>query len=319
MTISGHNKTQMLDNISVFVGFVPANREIWAIGDKYMMFVAQHLDYWKEVARKNPHEALYILHWYDVKAFPPQSTSTNAIEVILSTLIGALNNRPKLPDVLVVMLGDTKFWCNEQALQFTMDTLLTVLISEIKRILETRQGDLPVKAQGPETKLFFVKLNWKPDKAVDSVPFYPKKRRTFNKLLDAITRPRGASTILLHEINDKLDPDLFLCHGELSPKGYRQVWSSLSEAIRDFKFKGHQKKKVYSLMAMQTASAARISDVDSSLYSSDDDQLTHHEQDNKWKFLPKLQTRRTKSNHRKGDGGKRTSHWNYNNSKDYFF
>lgn len=255
----------------IFVGYVPANKEIWVIGDSYMTFLAQHIDFWKDNARLNPHEALYILHWFDVKAFPPHSTSTNAVEVILSSLIGALNNRPKLPEILVVMLGDVKFWCEPQALRFTMDSIIKVLLKELRRILQSRQNDLPVKAQKEEPRLFFVKLNWKPDKAIDSVSCYPKKRRTFNKLLDTMVRPRGVNTILLHDINDKIDPDLFLGHGALSQKGYRQVWASLSEALHDFHVLGHQQKKTF-VMEKQ---AMVNGEVDSPLYSSDDNLITN--------------------------------------------
>lgn len=251
---------------------MPANKEIWVIGDKYMIFLAQHLEFWKEKARRNPHEAIYMLHWYDVKAFSSQSTSTNAIEVIISTLIGALNNRPKLPDIIVVMLGDTKFWCDAQALKFTMDVFITVLLQEIKRLILTRQQDLPPKAVGHDPDIYLVKLNWKPENALDSVPGYPKKRRTFNKLLDTVVRPRGAKTIMLHEVNATLDPDLFLAHGDLSEKGYRQVWKSLSEALQDFKNTGHQKKKVFSV----TEKRACQFEIDSSFYSSDEDAITNH-------------------------------------------
>lgn len=269
-----------------------------------MTFVSQHLDYWKEKARTDPHEALYILHRFDVKAFPAHSLSSNAVEVILSSLIGALNNRPKLPDIMVIMLGDVKFWCDNQTLRFTMDSVLKVLIKEIKRIIEIRQRDLPVKAIGPEPRIFFVKLNWKPEKALDSVPQYPLRRRTFNKLLDAIMRPRGANTILLHEINDKLDPDLFLGHGELSQKGYRQVWASLSEAIQDFMTIGHQQKKVFTTFSKQE----KLNEVDSSLLSSDEgDSITNREP-----------IKHTWRNFRKAPNRLRLNNLSRGNNKDLF-
>lgn len=286
---------------------MPANKEIWVIGDGYMTFASQHIEYWKEKARQDPHEALYILHWFDVKVFPPQLTTTNSVEVILNTLTGALNNRPKPPDILVVMLGDTKFWCDANALTYTMDSIIKIMLKEIRRILQVRQKDLPVKAQKEEPRLFFVKLNWKPEKSIDSVPGYPKKRRTFNKLLDTVVRPRGANTILLHEINDKLDPNLFLAHGDLSPKGYRQVWSSLSKAIQDFLSLGHRKKKVY------TSKPNFMSEVDSPLYSSDDDLITNfalgdHDQC-KWSQTSRMQTKRKGYKNTRG-GFKNKQNWN---------
>lgn len=124
---------------ALFAGFVPANHEIWVIGDNYMTLLSQHLDYWKDQARINPHEALYMLRWFDVKAISPQSSSTNAVEVIVSSLIGTLNTRPKPPDILVVMFGDVKFWCEPQALRFTMDSIIKVLLKEIRRVLQLRQ------------------------------------------------------------------------------------------------------------------------------------------------------------------------------------
>lgn len=291
---------------------MPANKEIWVFGDKCMMFVSQHLDYWKEKSKKDPHEAIYILHRYDVKAFPPHSTSTNAVEVILSSLIGALNNRPKLPDMMVIMLGDTKFWCDDQSLKFTMDTVLKALIKEIKRIIEIRQRDLPLKALGPDPRIFFVKLNWKPEKALDSVPQYPLRRRTFNKLLDAIVRPRGANTILLHEINDKFDPDLFLGHGDLSQKGYRQIWASLSNAIQDFMTLGHQQKKVFTILANQKG---KHNEVDSSCYSSDDgDAITNNNKEPNWKYRPPRMRRQRHHNNIR-----RKTKDNYFKKDDYFY
>lgn len=206
-----------------------------------MTLAAQHLEFWKSAARKNPHDALYMLHWYDVKAVVPQSTSSNAAEVITSSLVHMLNTRPKLPQIIIVVLGDIKFWCDEIALQFTMDFILNGLLKEIKRISELRQEDLPAKAVGQDPQLYMVKLHWKPDKALDSVPMYPKKRRTFNRLVDTTMRPRGVKTISLNEITTKVDDNFFLGHGSLSELGYKQVWKSLSEALRDFNTFGYQK------------------------------------------------------------------------------
>lgn len=240
-----------------------------------MSFVAQHLEYWKSRARRDPQDALYILHWYDVKAFPPHSTTNNALEVILSSLIGALNNRPKLPHKLIVMLGDTKFWCDEQALLFTMDTFITVLLQELKRVIMERQEQLPVKSAGVDPAIFMVKLCWKPDNALDSVPQYPRKRCMFNKLLDEIVRPRGVRTVILHEINTTLDKNLFLNHGDLSEKGYRQIWKSLSEAVNDFDVRGHQQKKTFNVMVKLTA---HNSEVDSlPLVCEEDDDIANQE------------------------------------------
>lgn len=283
-----------------------------------MTFASQHLEYWKDRARLNPHEALHILNRFDVKAFPPHSTSNNASEVILSSLVGALNNRPKPPHVLVVMLGDTKFWCDDQALNFTMDTIITVLLQELKRIVATRTSDLPLKAQSDEPKFFFVKLNWKPDNAMDSVPEYPKKRRTFNKLLDSVVRPRGAHTILLHEINERFDENLFLGHGDLSEKGYRQLWASLSEAIRDFSTIGHQQKKVYAALTRQTYNT---SEVDSPRYSSDgENTITNRICDDKWKSSPNIQNKRRRQKYHKGQFDHYAG-WKYTHEKrgQYYF
>lgn len=226
---------------SIFAGYVPANSEIWVIRDSFMTLAAQHIEFWKAQAQRDPHEALYMLHWYDVKAVISQSISSKAAEVITSSLVNMLNNRPKPPQVLVVLLGDIKFWCDENALKYSMDTILIGLIKEIRRILSLRQRDLPPKAVGPDPLIYVVKLHWKPDKAVDSVPMYPKRRRTFNRLLDTIMRPRGVKTISLNEITIKVDKNFFLNHGSLSELGHRQIWKSLSDAIKDYDNFGYQK------------------------------------------------------------------------------
>lgn len=223
-------------------GHVPANKEIWILGDSFLTLAGQHLEFWKELARRNPNEALYIIQWYDVKLFAPQGTTLNAVELILSTFVQALNTRPKLPSIIVTCLGDTKFWCDNDALKFTMDTILIGLLKELKRIIQTRQRDLPQKAVGPDPELFFTKLHWKPEGAIDTVLLYPKKRRTFNRLLDTIMKPRGAKTVNLNELTTKVDPDFFLGHGALSEQGFRQVWKSLSEAIHDYNNLGYQRQ-----------------------------------------------------------------------------
>lgn len=220
---------------------MPANHEIWVLGDSFMNLAAQHLEFWKAQACRDPHEALYILQWYDVKAIIPQSMTSNAAEIITASLVNMLNNRPKLPNTLIVLLGDIKFWCDENALKYAMDTILIGLLKEIKRVIALRQRDLPKKAVGPEPVIYFVKLHWKPESAVDSVAKYPKKRRTFNRLLDSIMRPRGTKTISLNEITTKVDKNFFLNHGSLSESGLKQIWKSLSDAIMDYDNFGYQK------------------------------------------------------------------------------
>lgn len=207
-----------------------------------MTLAAQHLEYWKEKARKDPHEAIYMLHWYDVKAIIPQSTSSNAVEIMTSSLVTMLNTRPKLPQVLVIVFGDIKFWCDNDALKYTMDFILIGLLREVKRIIQDRQRDLPPKAVGEDPQIYMVKLHWKPEKSIDTVHMYPKKRRTFNRLVDTTMKPRGVKTISLNEITVKVDSNFFLGHGSLSETGYRQVWKSLSEAIQDYNTLGYQKQ-----------------------------------------------------------------------------
>lgn len=220
---------------------MPANREIWILGDSFLTLAAQHLEYWKEYARRNPHEALFMLHWFDVKVSLPQTPTNNAAHIITSALVNMLNTRPKLPHTMIVMLGGIKFWCDDHALKYSMDAILIGLLVEIKRIIQQRQEDLPVKALGPDPAIYFVKLHWRPEMGVDSIPMYPKKRRTFNRLLDTIMRPRNVRTISLNEITVKVNPEFFLAHGNLSEQGYRQLWKSLSEALEEFRTYGKQK------------------------------------------------------------------------------
>lgn len=291
------------------VGYVPANNEVWVIGDSFLNLAAQHLEYWKALARRDPHEALYMLHWYNVKAVIPQSTTSNSAEIITASLVAMLNNRPKLPHTLVMLLGDTKFWCEDNALKYCMDTILIGLLKEIKRIIALRQSDLPPKAVAQDPLLYFIKLHWKPDNAVDSVPMYPKKRRTFNKLLDTIMRPRGVHTISLNEITVKIDKNFFLNHGSLSELGLRQIWKSLSNALSDYDTYGYQQLIDFELKT-QNQKLAHHS-------SNDSDVGDTNQEEDYFNFRP-INSKRKKSttflkSKNKGRGRAKNTNFSHNN------
>lgn len=286
----------------LFPGFVPANREIWVLGDSFLTMAAQHLEYWKAAAQRDPHETTYMLKWYDVKTISSQSASSNAVEVITTLLVTMLNTQPKLPHTIVVLLGDTKFWCDDIALKYAMDTIMIGLLKEIKRIIQLRQRDLPPKAVSPDPLIYFVKLHWKPENAIDSVWMYPKKRRTFNRLLDSIMRPRGVKTISLNEITVKVDKGFFLNHRSLSERGFRQIWKSLSEAISDFDNFGHQNLVDFDVKS-QNQVANVLSSNDSDIGDTNVEEDYHH-YNGSWK------RKNTKFHKTKGRGRRYYNHKN---------
>lgn len=95
------------------------------------------------------------------------------------------------------------------------------------------------------TKLYFAKLTFRPEDTTGLVSDFKNKRRAFNKLLDSIATPKSAKTISLDEITPKVNSQFFHTHGDLTPAGFRQIWSSLSDAIEDMDKYGAQRAKTF--------------------------------------------------------------------------
>lgn len=235
----------------LIAGYVPAYRQIWVIGDAPFAETIQHLQFWKDKADQDPLQAMYILKRYETKAFLPAS-SPNAVKAVIDALITALHERPIPPHTLCILLDDSNFWCDSMLLDYNMDMILTTLIREIIRVLETRTRDLPLRCV-PDftTKVIISKLTFRPEDAVGIVPGFREKRRKFNNQLDQIADQKRIRTISFDEITPKFSEAIFQSHGNLAKDGYRQIWNSLSNAIEDLDLLGAQRPKVFNASCNQ--------------------------------------------------------------------
>lgn len=214
-----------------------------------MVETSQHLQVWKDKAFQDQAAALYMLKYYGVTPFPPsRNASGNAVKTVLDTLLHAFEEKPVPPHTLVVLLDDNSFWCDDQLMPNTRDKpmyrVLNAMMLEIRRIIEKRNRQLPIRCV-PEytTRLFVTKLTFRPDDAQGIPQNFRVKRREFNKLLDLVADNKEVRTITLDEITPKVNNAFFLAHGALSNKGYNQIWLSLNNAVEDIDLHGGQRHK----------------------------------------------------------------------------
>lgn len=233
----------------MIVGYVPAWRQIWVIGDAAFTQTAQHLQFWKDKAVQEPNQALYIQKRYETIAFLP-SNSSNPVKAILDALVNALHERPLPPHTLVILLDDNQFWCDSMLLDYNMNWIVDTMIKEIRRILEMRTRDLPLCCI-PDftTKVIISKLTFRPEDALNLVAGFKEKRRQFNNLLDKICDNKRIRTISLDEITPKFSKSIFTSFGSIARDGYRQIWLSLNNAIEDLDLLGGQRPKVFTTPA----------------------------------------------------------------------
>lgn len=218
-----------------------------------MVETSQHLQVWKDKAFQDQAAALYMLKYYGVTPFPPsRNAAGNAVKTVLDSLLNAFEEKPVPPHTLVVFLDDNAFWCDDQLMSQAkikdkpMYRVLSAMMLEIRRIIEKRIRQLPIKCV-PEytTRIFITKLTFRPDDADGTPKNFRVKRRDFNKLLDSIAEDKDVRTINLDEITPKVDSTFFLAHGALSNKGYNQIWLSLNNAIEDYDLHGGQRPKKF--------------------------------------------------------------------------
>lgn len=192
-----------------------------------------------------------MLKYYGVTPFPPSKNATgNSVKTVLDSLLNAFEEKPVPPHTLVILLDDNNFWCDDLLLtqdkNKPMTRIVNTMLIEIRKILEKRIRQLPIKCI-PEytTRIFVGKLTYRPDDAHGIPENFKSKRREFNRLLETLATDKGHQTISLDEITPKVDGAFFLTHGTLSNKGYNQIWLSLSNAIEDYDLHGNQKIKTF--------------------------------------------------------------------------
>lgn len=217
----------------MFAGKVPANKNIWIIGDIFLTDAAVVLT---QTQIQNRDE-LYLYQAYDVQVFYPKKQCTDSFgKIIRSTLYEALNMYDKLPAVIIVATGNADF-DDKVSTPFHTKRIWKAVCTEIDRALKARKNDLQKKSYlNEEPRVFFTNAfpRYKDhceatDKGFDS---YKTKRRRLNNILSQILTNFGYELFTITGIVPD-NPEYFVESTKaLSGKGMSEFWKSVSRELK---------------------------------------------------------------------------------------
>lgn len=230
---------------------VPANNHIWIFGDNLLCEAAGHY----EKIRKNLKEKLkestsrdnrmYIDRHYAVKIVSPGlygKDNCNIPALILDGLVEALNQNPKIPHTIIIVINDRRFWNNRDLLSNQMAWIMKKFLKELNKILDNRKYALDDKAVNWDYPRLFIT---RPLPLPSNLPtdYYPigfrSNRRKFNKILDNLVEDGKFTLLNLGSFTAQNKDKLFTETGIISEKGFEQFWIDLNDAIQkdDAKFR----------------------------------------------------------------------------------
>lgn len=220
---------------------VPANNTIWVLGDCILTEAAGHYNYFKKLKDSNGPESiskqLYMETMYAIRIIPPglytHKQARNIPNLILNSLVDTLNTKAKVPHTLVIMMNDYRFWNDMNILTHQMDRLIFRFLKEIRRIVESRNLSLPPRAVNWDyPRIFLTRALPLPNNM--STP-YPKgfkaNRRKFNRLLLKFEEDLNYKSINMPDFACENENQFFTENGGITQKGYRNIWSTISDAI----------------------------------------------------------------------------------------
>lgn len=274
---------------------VPANNTIWVLGDSILVDAAGHYNFFKKKKDSNipssNNNNLYMENMYAIRLVSPgvytASQAKNVPNIILNSLVDTLNVKAKVPHTLIILINDHRFWNNGDLLTFQMERLFQRFIKEIRRIVEDRNLSLPPRAANWDyPRIFINRALPLPNNMTRPYPKgFKSNRRRYNKLIQRVANSHNYEVINMPEFTCENENDLFSSDRFVTPKGYKQLWIAISDAVH--KSDNHHRINMNKIMAKQLAAqisltAAEIkgnqctddddlSDIDSS------DKNLHHE------------------------------------------
>lgn len=256
-------------------GNVPANKNIWVIGDKLLNEAAGHYQRFKpkpgEIVDDN---TLYIERRYNLKRIPPgiysysKDLPFNAPELLISSFIDTLNepSNAKLPDILLILWNDYRFWNNELLLKNHMSKIIRKFIKELKKIAEIRNDALPEKAANWQNPRIFIS---NPLPLPNNMGHYPMRfkanRRKFTRILQKGSAKDGYTIINFDDFTSENANKFFHQDGAISEEGFTYMWTTISDAIHTSDKKQEilsRKAKAKELAASFNISSPDKSDLD---------------------------------------------------------
>lgn len=191
----------------------------------------------KKDAKIDDQQLLYMENMYAIRLIPTGLYTTkqgeNMPNLILNALVDTLNIKAKVPHTLVIMINDHRFWNNTDLLTFQMERLIKKFVREIRRIVEDRNLSLPPRAVNWDyPRIFFTKPLPLPNNMIKPYPKgFKANRRKYNKILQREEIDNNYKSINLPEFTCENENKLFTLDGLITPKGYRVLWTTISDAI----------------------------------------------------------------------------------------
>lgn len=259
---------------------VPANNTIWIMGDTLLTDAAGSYNSFKKrkgdpvSGRFQDVQTLYMENMYAIRLVSPglytAQQARNIPKVILNNLVDTLNVKAKVPHSLVILINDPRFWNNNDLLQFQMERIIGRFIKEIRRVIEARNLSLPPRAVNWDyPRIFLTKALPLPNNMTKPYPKgFKSNRRRYNKLIQRGEIHHNYTAINLTGFTSENDNKHFASDGTITAKGYRNLWSVISDAIH--RADNQDRINLNKVKAKQFAAQAALTSQDTE-HKADDD------------------------------------------------
>lgn len=192
---------------------------MWVVGDSLLNSTVPNLMRWKNDTGKHH----YINKCYEITPYTVTDTNNFLIQ-IQKGLARAINANNFLPDILLIVLGNTI--PGERILFLKHEFYIQKIMQMIKESIFRRCDQLPRKARSVfNTKILITKALPRPEDQD-----FKLRRRKYNKQLDIEGKLYNIETI---QINDIIPSDQTMFEGpDLSDIGKRKMWAVISDKIK---------------------------------------------------------------------------------------
>lgn len=224
----------MLNSYNILiVGKIPANKNVWIIGDGYLTDAVAVLTQMQGLEK----DQLYIYQAYDVQIFYPKKQCSDTFgKQVRTTLYQALKENNKLPAVLLVITGNDKI-DNMVSTPYHTKRIWNTLFTEIDRAIKARKNDLPRKAYLNEEPRVFISNVYprykdhceRLDAGFDT---FKTKRRRLNNILPQVAEKYSFEVMSVTGIMPDNSEFFEMSTGKLSGKGMREFWVSISKELK---------------------------------------------------------------------------------------
>lgn len=225
----------------MFTDNVPANNNIWIVGDNLLREASGHFeklrkDLKSEKGNSSEDNRIYLDKNYAIKIVSPgMYTGNNIPLVILDSVVDTMNEIPKLPHTVIMVVNDRKFWNDKFLLKKHMETILSKFMKEFHKITDLRKYALDDKAvEWDQPRVFITRPLPLPNNLPkESYPAgFRSNRRKYNRILDRVRKQGKFSIINLNGFTSQNKGNLFTESGSISEKGFQQFWIELSNAVQ---------------------------------------------------------------------------------------